>query len=69
MFQPSPRHTKGLYGARDVVIAMLCLVAGILTLIHRNWWPTLFLLTAAAVIGREALLKYKAGNWPKRRRY
>jgi hypothetical protein len=64
MFVPSPRHGKGPTGLRDLSIASLGLVAAVIELAQERWWQGLLALVVSAVIGREALMKSKAGNWP-----
>ncbi len=64
MFVPKPRHAKGPTGLRDVTIASLGLVAAVIELADDHWLFGLLALAASAVIGREAFLKSKVGNWP-----
>jgi hypothetical protein len=60
---PRPRHSEGFGGTWNGFIALGGLAAGIAFLL-RGQISGLLPLAIAAICAREALLKYRAGNWP-----
>ncbi len=60
---PRPRHSQGFGGTWNAIIALGGFAAGF-GLLAQGHVSGLLLLAMAAVIAREGLLKYRAGNWP-----
>ena len=65
MLTPRPRHAQGFGGTWNAIVALGGVVAGIGALATGQILMGLFfLLVLAPLIGCEAYLKYRAGNWP-----
>ena len=64
MLTPRPRHAQGFGGTYNAIGALGAVAAGIGLLTKGQIIGLVPLLILAPLFGRDAYLKYRAGNWP-----